>query len=140
MSAVLVHESDLQTVQQMIVQAFRAGALEDGTPLADFPDMNYVREAEELIVSSHRLAGAIQQADRVLDRDAIARVAEDRGEVPFLEFGEPEVTDDVLRIALNVCLGFPDVEPLRLGAEVFAFRRETSGQWTTAEPPRALAY
>lgn len=135
-----LHESDLQAVQQTIVRAFHAGALEDGTPLAHFPDMNYVREAEELIVSTRRLAGTPPDADRVLGLDAISHLAGERGEVPFLEFGEPEVTDDVLRVAVDVCLGFADLEPLRLGAQIFAFRRDATGQWTTAEPPRALAY
>lgn len=135
-----LRETDLQTMQQMIVRAFRTGALEDGTPLAQFPDMNYVREAEELIVSSRRLAGTIPDADRVLDRDAIASLAAERGEVPFLEFGEPELVDDVARIAVDVCLGLADLEPLRFGAQVFAFQREATGRWTTAEPPRALAY
>lgn len=135
-----LHESDLQTLQQTIARAFRTGALEDGTPLAQFPDMNYVREAEELIVSARRLGGTIPDADRVLDRDAISSLAAERGEVPFLEFGEPELTNDVVRIAVDVCLGFADLEPLRFGAQVFAFRREADGRWTTAEPPRALAY
>lgn len=133
-------EAGLKDVQQLVVRAFRVGELEDGTSLPHFPDMNYVLEADELVVSARGLAGSMAEADRVLDPEELSRLAGERGELPFLEFREPEITDDVLRIAVDICLGFADLEPLRLGAVVFAFRREAGGGWSTAEPPRALAY
>lgn len=135
-----IDDRDVQHLQQAAVEAIVRGELPDGTPIPSFPDLNYVYEAEEVIVGRRNLAGTIEAADRVLDHDQVAELATERGEVPFLEFGEPEVTEEVVRLAVDVCLGFPDVEPLRLGALVFAFRRGPAGDWEPAEPPRALAY
>lgn len=137
--AALGHE-DLRHLQQAIVGCFVAGQLEDGSALPRFPDLDYVLEADELVISTQNLADGLDGPDRRLaSHEQITEMAR-VGEVPFLEFKQPEIDDDLVRLAVDVCLGFAELEPLRLGALIFAFERGPGDAWTRAGQPLALAY
>ena len=136
-------EADLAETQTILL---RAAVNQIPLPGQDyvlrFPDLPAATEPTPARLSDEHLAPAVKPGDKfeVIEAGQLAALAGECGTFGYLRFQAPEIRPDCIRLSLQVCMAFPDVEPLPLGALVASFVRDENGHWTTKEPTAALAY
>jgi hypothetical protein len=136
-------EADLAETQTILLRAaVQQVPLPGQAYVLRFPDLPAAMEPAPARLSDEHLAPAVTPGDQfeVMEANQLAALAAERGAFGYLRFQAPEIRPDCIRLSLQVCMAFPDVEPLPLGALVASFARDEKSQWTTMEPTAALAY
>lgn len=134
---------DLARLQVLLV-----GAVLDRQPLPGqneapfFADLDYVLSQERAVLSREYLRpGAVFGARvELLSPAEIVGRARQSGEFAYLRFQPPQCEARRIGLSLQLCMAFPDLDPLPLGAAVATFEPDSAGQWRTVDPTAVLAY
>lgn len=106
-----------------------------------FPDIRYILEAEEVVVSEENLVLplASELNVHVLTSEEIKRRSHGNEPFPYVRFQSPEFRDNRLIVALEVRLAFGNLDALCLGAIVAEFFLQSDKTWKASEKPKVLA-
>ena len=138
-----ISDSDILHLQKQLLRAVLAQEpLSGQTHVLYFPDLKYVLEVETPVISNENLGGPLDigREIEVIAPEQLTERAQAIGQFPFLRFQSPEIQPDKVGLSLQVCMCFPDLEPLALGAAVANFQYREDTGWRAVEPTAALAY
>lgn len=138
-------QEDLREVQELLLRAVLRGEMLPGSrDLTAFPDLRFVMDQPEIVLSDENLAGRLGVEDaprpvRVAPRSELLERGGQEDRV-YLRFGPPQSTGDTVMITLEarIVSGDPGRHALGLGGIQVRFQRVGSS-WQVVQPPEAFA-
>ena len=135
------------SLQELLLRAVLQGQLIPGqSEPVHLPDLSFFQQEPQIYLAIENLAGLVSLTGlkkplRVLTTGEVKALACKQGNIPYLQFLEPEVTDDEVRLTLTAMIApqDPKNQALGLSGVNVTFTRAGTG-WEMKEDPVYTAF
>ena len=135
------------SLQELLLRAVLLGHLIPGQSEPDhLPDLSFFQREPQIYLAKENLAGPVSLTGlkkplRILTADEVKALACKQGNIPYLQFLEPEVTDDEVRLTLTAMIAPQDPKNQALGLSgVHVIFTKTDTGWEMKEDPVYSAF
>lgn len=134
-------------LQELLLRAVLLGNLLPGqSEPVQLPDLSFFQREPVIYLAEENLAGSVsltyeEKPLRTLTVDEIRILAGEQGNIPFLQFLEPEATDTVVGLTLVAMIASQEPERQALGLSgVHVIFAKTESGWEVQESPVYSAF
>jgi hypothetical protein len=135
------------SLQELLLRAVLMGHLMPGqNEPVRLPDISFFQREPVVYLAKENLAGPVSLTDlekplRTLTVDEVKSLAHQQGNIPYLQFLEPEVTDDEVRLTLVAMIASQDPKNQALGLSgVHVIFVNVGAGWEIKEDPVYSAF
>lgn len=134
-------------LQELLLRAVLLGQLMPGqSEPVQLPDLSFFQRESVIFLAKENLAGPVSLGNgekplRTLPVDEVKTLACEQGNIPYLQFLEPEVTDSEVGLTLVAMIAPQDPKSQALGLSgVHVIFAKTDSGWEVQESPVYSAF
>lgn len=139
---IIPSSKELLSLQELIVKAILLGQpLPGRTQPIRFPDLSFIVSQQSIFLVDENLFGQISldkspRPIRIISVEDLRQESQYRGDIAYLRFQPPEVSDDEVQMTIEAKIATRDPNKLTLGLSNFQVKFvKVEGEWKVVEDP-----